>query len=120
MVPRDANDADKMSGCFEVMGDAQLCFVGHSHVPGVYPESGGYRSPEAVGGSYEIGEERALINIGSVGQPRDGDTRATFATLNGSTVGFHRVEYDFRVTQKKIRAISELPDYLAERLEKGR
>ena len=55
-----------------------------------------------------------------MGQPRDGDTRATFATLNGGAVHFHRVEYDFRITQEKIRAISELPDYLAERLEKGR
>ncbi len=120
MVPKDAEDTDKMRGCFEEMGDAQLCFVGHSHVPGVYAESGGFRSPEDLDGTYQFGDERALINIGSVGQPRDGDTRSTFATLNESVVSFHRVEYDFRVTQKKIRAIRELPDYLAERLEKGR
>ena len=83
-------------------------------------KSGGYRSPEDVDGTYEFGDERALINIGSVGQPRDGDTRSTFATLNESVVSFHRVEYDFRVTQEKIRAIPELPDYLADRLAKGR
>jgi len=120
MVPKDVNDGDKMRDCFERMGDAQLCFLGHSHVPGVYPESGGFKSPEALGGTYEVGDERALVNVGSVGQPRDGDTRATFATLNNGTVDFHRVEYDFRITQEKIRAIPELPDYLAERLARGR
>ncbi|MHC4920133.1 MAG: metallophosphoesterase family protein [Planctomycetota bacterium] len=120
MVPRDVEDSEKMGECFEQMGDAQLCFVGHSHVPGVYEEFGGFKTPEDLGGNYDIGEGRALINVGSVGQPRDGDTRATFATLNESTVNFHRVEYDIQTTQEKIRAIPELPDDLAERLEKGR
>ncbi len=120
MLPRDAEDQEKMQGCFELMGDATLCFVGHSHVPGVYPQAGGYLSPAELGGVYPFGPERALINIGSVGQPRDGDTRASFATLNEQTVQFHRVEYDFQATQEKIRAIEELPDYLADRLAKGR
>jgi diadenosine tetraphosphatase ApaH/serine/threonine PP2A family protein phosphatase len=109
-----------MAECFARMDDAQLCFVGHSHVPGVYPESGGYVKPDAIDGIYEVSEQRALINIGSVGQPRDGDRRASFATFDGETVRFHRVAYPFEVTMAKIRAIPELPDYLADRLAKGR
>lgn len=119
LVPRDAQDQPKMSECFERMGGARLCFVGHSHVPGIYPESGGYLAPADVGNQYKL-TGRALINIGSVGQPRDGDPRATFATLDGDLLRFHRVAYDFRATMAKIRAVPELPGYLADRLEQGR
>lgn len=120
MVPRDAADTLKMQECFQRMGDARLCFVGHSHVPGVYPERGGYLSPAEIGNEYRPGNERAIVNIGSVGQPRDGDPRASFATWDGTAVRFHRVEYDVQATMAKIRAVKELPDYLAERLAQGR
>ncbi|MFT7534697.1 MAG: diadenosine tetraphosphatase ApaH/serine/threonine PP2A family protein phosphatase, partial [Hyphomicrobiaceae bacterium] len=64
------------------------------------------------------------VNIGSVGQPRDGDTRSSFVTYDGDgtdgTVRFHRVAYDHEATSGKIRAIEELPDYLADRLAQGR
>jgi diadenosine tetraphosphatase ApaH/serine/threonine PP2A family protein phosphatase len=119
-VPRDAEDKAKMAGCFELFGAAKLCFVGHSHVPGVYPESGGFLSPKDIGSEYRPGTGRAIVNIGSVGQPRDGDPRASFCTWDGTTVRFHRVEYDHRATMAKIRAIPELPDYLADRLAEGR
>jgi diadenosine tetraphosphatase ApaH/serine/threonine PP2A family protein phosphatase len=120
LVPKDANDPEKMRECFGKMNGARLCFVGHSHVPGVYPEGAGYLAPDDVNGEYAVGAQRALVNIGSVGQPRDGDTRASFVTFDGTTVRFHRLAYDFERTMAKIRAIPELPDYLAERLAKGR
>ncbi|GAB4156158.1 MAG: metallophosphoesterase family protein [Planctomycetota bacterium] len=119
IVPRDGEDRVKMAECFARMGDARLCFVGHSHVPGVYPEAGGFKSPADVGGEFAA-DGRAIVNIGSVGQPRDGDPRASFATYENGAVRFHRVEYDFRATMAKIRAIPELPGYLADRLEQGR
>ncbi len=120
LVPRDAMDLDKMRGCFEVMADARVCFVGHSHVPGVYPESGGFLRPDEIEDFYELGAERVIVNVGSVGQPRDGDNRASFVTFDGKSVRFHRVEYDYKQTMAKIRAIPELPDYLADRLAEGR
>lgn len=120
MVPKDADDPAKMGEVFAKMDGAQLCFVGHSHVPGVYPASEGYIHPDDVGGVYEVGDTPALVNIGSVGQPRDGDVRASFVTYDGKQVSFHRVAYDFESTMAKIRAIPELPDYLADRLAKGR
>ncbi len=120
MVPADAQEAEKMKGCFDLFDGAQTCFVGHSHVPGVYPESGGFLKPSEIDDRYPVGDGRAIINVGSVGQPRDGDIRASFATYDGECVQFHRLEYDFRATMAKIFAIPELPDYLAERLAHGR
>ena len=120
MIPKDGEDAGKMTECFARMNGAQLCFVGHSHVPGVYPEVGGYVHPDSVDGVFKVGSDRALINIGSVGQPRDGDNRASFVTFDGDAVAFHRVPYDYESTMAKIRAIPELPDYLADRLAQGR
>jgi diadenosine tetraphosphatase ApaH/serine/threonine PP2A family protein phosphatase len=124
LVPRDANDRQKMDECFAKMGDAKLCFVGHSHVPGVYRKSGGFLLPADIGMAWTV-DDAAIVNIGSVGQPRDGDPRASFVTYEGGTgtggtVRFHRVAYDVQATMAKIRAISELPDYLAERLAQGR
>ncbi len=120
MVPADGLDEKKMQGCFAQMDGAQCCFVGHSHVPGVFPQAGGFISPGQTDNAYGLGQDMAMINIGSVGQPRDGDPRASFVTFDGETVHFHRVEYDLAKTQAKIRAIEELPDYLADRLAQGR
>jgi diadenosine tetraphosphatase ApaH/serine/threonine PP2A family protein phosphatase len=120
IVPRDAQDKDKMHEWFTRMEDAQLCFVGHSHVPGVYLERGEYKAPAALDGRFVPDGQRAIVNIGSVGQPRDGDPRASFATWDGKAVTFHRLDYDFAATMSKIRAVPQLPDYLAERLAQGR
>jgi len=125
IVPKDAADRAKMNEWFSLFDGARICFVGHSHVPGVYLESGRYLSPSDVGNSFELdgGEfkgQRAIVNIGSVGQPRDGDTRASFVFFDGKRVHFVRVEYAFEQTMAKIRATGALPEYLAERLANGR
>lgn len=120
MVPKDGHDQEKMAEVFSKMDGARLCFVGHSHVPGVYPSSAGFIVPDDVDGVYEVGDQPALVNVGSVGQPRDGDVRASFVTYDGESVRFHRMPYDHESTMAKIRAVPELPDYLADRLGKGR
>ncbi len=119
LVPRDAQDRAKMDECFALMQDASICFVGHSHVPGIYLQSGGFLSLADIGDGWRL-TGKAIVNIGSVGQPRDGDPRSSFATFDGTTVRLHRVAYDVETTMRKIRAIPELPDYLAERLAQGR
>ena len=123
LTPRDAEDRDKMAGCFAKMGDAQLCFVGHSHMPGVFLESGAFLQPADIDGSWQV-SERAIVNIGSVGQPRDGNPQSSFVTYDGDgsagTVRFHRLAYDVEATMQKIRAVPELPEYLADRLAQGR
>ena len=120
MLPRDVQNTQKMREVFERM-DRPTCFVGHSHVPGVYPQSGGFVSPTHCDAEFRVSkDEKVLINVGSVGQPRDGDNRACYATWDGEVVRFHRVAYDYETTMRKILASGGLPRYLADRLKVGR
>jgi diadenosine tetraphosphatase ApaH/serine/threonine PP2A family protein phosphatase len=66
-------------------------------------------------------EQRFVANPGSAGQPRDGDPRAAYCLIDTEArrLTFHRVEYDIGITQAKMQAVG-LPDYLAERLGRGR
>lgn len=120
-LPSDVADPSKMKERFERMGACRLCFVGHSHLPGVYEENNGFRTPDELGGRWTCRDRKAIVNIGSVGQPRDGDPRASYVTYDEETrtVQFHRVAYDVEATQAKIRG-TELPEYLADRLAVGR
>ena len=118
MVPADIRNREKMREIFDMI--PSLCFVGHSHIPGVYTDSMRFYSPERLGGTYSHNGGKALINVGSVGQPRDGDPRASYVTCDGTTVRFHRVEYDVEDTAQRIYATPGLPNYLADRLRVGR
>ena len=102
--------------------DAPLVLVGHSHVALQVVQS----EEELTGGVARGGSElelvgvRALLNPGSVGQPRDGDPRAAFLLLDldAQRASFRRVEYDVKRTQREMRDAS-LPEMLAGRLELG-
>jgi hypothetical protein len=98
----------------------QLCFHGHTHVPRVYMKSDKVREIPADSIAIEPGA-KYFINIGSVGQPRDGDPRASYAIYDheNKLVVFRRVNYDITKTQGKIIAAG-LPEMLADRLEEGR
>ena len=100
------------------------CFVGHSHLPFHCrePEDGQqarlYRFAEEQ--EVDLTEGRFIVNPGSVGQPRDGDSRASYAlfdTDRGSVVA-RRVAYDIEDTQQRIR-YAGLPEHLAVRLAGG-
>lgn len=94
------------------------CFVGHTHWPGVHRAD--YRFVQATDEVREfVLDGPCIVNVGSVGQPRDGDPRASFAVVHGNRVEIHRVPYDFRRTQAKIRAAGLHPA-LAERLARGK
>ena len=98
-----------------------ICFVGHTHMPGVFLDEPDFYLPEELGSVYPILEdEKAIINIGSVGQPRDRDNRASYAYVKDNKVHFARLEYDYKSTMKKILAIDRLDDFHAERLKEGR
>jgi diadenosine tetraphosphatase ApaH/serine/threonine PP2A family protein phosphatase len=73
-----------------------------------------------AGTELDLRGRRALLNPGSVGQPRDGDPRAAYLVLDldERTAGFRRVEYDIERTQREIREAG-LPDLLAARLQLG-
>ena len=98
-----------------------ICFVGHTHMPGVFLDEPDFYLPDELGGVYPIVEgEKAIVNIGSVGQPRDRDNRASYAYVEGSNVHFVRLEYDYETTMKKILGTERLDDFHAERLRDGR
>ena len=98
-----------------------ICFVGHTHMPGVFLDEPDFYPPDELGGVYPIiGDEKAIINIGSVGQPRDKDNRASYAYVEENKVHFVRLEYDFETTAKKIEAVDKLDNFNADRLREGR
>lgn len=114
----------------ETIGDARrnfaafserVCFVGHSHVPVVLALT--KQGEISVVTDQKVAltpEGRYLINVGSVGQPRDGNPNACFGLLDSEQGTFQlvRVGYAIATTQEKIRAAG-LPEYLAARLALG-
>ena len=98
-----------------------ICFIGHTHLPGVFLDEPDFYLPEELDNAYPIiNDERAIINIGSVGQPRDKDSRASYVYVDENIVHFVRLEYDIKTTIKKIKALEQLDDFNAERLPEGR
>ena len=97
-----------------------VCFVGHTHLPGVFTETYEFLTPAQIGHKYVIGDRKAILNVGSVGQPRDADPRACYVTVDGREVRWHRIPYDHQKTMEKILATKELDEFLANRLAEGR
>ena len=104
---------------------ASTCLVGHTHIPIIFEldeqrEQCKTKVPP-FSESLTIGSSRKIINPGSVGQPRDGDPRASYAILDldEMTWKFHRVTYPVEITQERMRARG-LPQRLIRRLEMGR
>jgi len=99
-----------------------LVLVGHSHVALqiVQSDDGVAGGMAPAGTELEVGGVRALLNPGSVGQPRDGDPRAAFLLLDldAQRASFRRVEYDVERTQAEMREAG-LPELLAARLQHG-
>ncbi len=98
---------------------SHLCFVGHTHVPGVFVAQPDFYSPDDLNNRYDITEEKAVINVGSVGQPRDHDPRSSFVILHPGHVEFIRMAYDINTTVDKVRSIDALDNFLGQRLLEG-
>jgi diadenosine tetraphosphatase ApaH/serine/threonine PP2A family protein phosphatase len=96
--------------------------AGHTHQPGVHDEDLRFHAPDGSD-EYSLPLEpgrRYFVNVGSTGQPRDGDSRACYAVLEDERVTWYRVEYDFRTTQEKILRTGVLSEILARRLAVGK
>ncbi len=97
----------------------RYCFQGHTHVPGVFTWSREFFEPSELNYQYQLSDDKVMINVGSVGQPRDGDPRACYVVLTDDHVTFHRVEYPWETTIEKIYAIDALDNMLGDRLRDG-
>jgi diadenosine tetraphosphatase ApaH/serine/threonine PP2A family protein phosphatase len=111
---------EKLRGIFAAFEG--VAFAGHTHQPGYHDEDlrwHGLSGQQTVRIDLPPGR-KAFVNVGSVGQPRDGDHRACYAVLEEEALTWHRVEYDYRRTQDKILQSGALPEVLARRLAVGR
>jgi predicted phosphodiesterase len=111
------SDAQQCFGNFT----QQLCFIGHSHHPGIFMQDRDGRIYEEHQITLKVTEgNRYIVNIGSVGQPRDGNPLSSYGLYDTETNEYRliRVEYNIALAQQKILAAG-LPRFLAERLSVG-
>ena len=102
--------------------DTPWCLLGHSHIPFLCrpSENGAVFLPVDQDTPVVLSDERLIANPGSVGQPRDGDPRASYMIYDSEalTLTHHRTEYDIAATQEKMRR-NNLPRMLIDRLSQG-
>ena len=109
----------KMREVFDAI--PRLLFVGHTHFPGAITADCEWLSPPDVDGQLDVSDGRKyVINVSSVGQPRDRDPRTCYATFDGRVLTWHRLEYDYQTTMGKIIDLACVDRICADRLALGR
>ncbi len=106
----------------EIFASFEKClFVGHSHTPCIINEDLEYVTPGEIehNFTYTRDKRKVIVNVGSVGQPRDNDPRSCYVIVDNNTIRFRRVEYDVDSVVAKIKAVERLSDNLGLRLKKG-
>jgi len=115
------NSDEDLEANLRCVDPGQVCFFGHTHIPGVYCFKDNRFSSLPIDKEVKLESgNKYLINVGSVGQPRDKDPRAAYCVFDPDlkTVAIRRVSYDYRATQRKI-IDTDLPAFLASRLSSG-
>ena len=119
VFPEDVYNRRKMARLFELF--ERYCFHGHTHIPGIITQGLQFLTPDEIDLEFTLGEDKVMVNVGSVGQPRDGDNRAGYVILEDGVdeeitnreldlrlpirpakVFFRRLSYDFGITMRKI------------------
>jgi len=123
IFPGDITFAAKMRAIFGLI--ERVCFVGHTHLPGIFLEELTFIAPYDVPDGFDLpSDQKVLVNIGSVGQPRDGNPAASYVIFEQDDgpgrVEFRRVGYDVEQTMAKIYRIQDLHNDLGHRLAAGR
>jgi diadenosine tetraphosphatase ApaH/serine/threonine PP2A family protein phosphatase len=118
VFPEDIYNRRKLEKIFALIQG--YAFQGHTHVPGVFTERFAFLSPAEINFEYRLGEEKVMVNVGSVGQPRDGDPRSCYVIIEDDWVRFRRVEYALDATIEKIYNVPDLDNFLGDRLRDGR
>ena len=119
ILPRDAQylEMERFDEWFSAFNS--ICFVGHTHIPGVFDNGPSFSPQSNFDGEFSYTSGKWIVNVGSVGQPRDGDSRACYLGYRDGVFQYHRIEYPLEVTREKIRAILELDNRLGDRLRDG-
>jgi predicted phosphodiesterase len=118
VFPEDVYNRRKMEKLFSMI--QRTCFQGHTHVPGVFTSEMKFLRPDEISYRHRLTDDKVMVNVGSVGQPRDGDWRSCYVILEEPNVTFRRVEYDVDKTAQRIYDIPELDRFLGDRLKDGR
>ena len=118
VFPEDIYNSRKMDALLGRID--RYCFQGHTHLPGVFTSDYRFVTPEECSYQYRLDGRKVMVNVGSVGQPRDGDPRACYVILDGDLITYRRLEYDAQGTARKIYGTPELADMLGDRLLTGR
>lgn len=93
------------------------CFVGHNHKPFLGTEYGVIH-PHEGRDTFQLAHEKAYVCVGSVGQPRDKDSRSCYAIFDGTQITYVRIKYDVTITSNQILQVG-LPEFLATRILQG-
>jgi putative phosphoesterase len=98
--------------------EEQVCFIGHSHRPVIFEET---QPVIKIVGENELNKEnRYIINVGSVGQPRDGDPRLSFGLFDSTEFKYTNIRLKYAVKDASNKILNDgLPPFLAERILKG-
>ena len=120
VFPEDVYNHMKLTKLFDRVD--KYCFQGHTHIPGIFTEGRDFISPEECDYSYRLGDSKVMVNVGSVGQPRDEDPRSCYIILDDQEklLTYRRIEYPCQETANKIYNIADLDDGLGNRLLTGR
>ncbi len=99
----------------------KVCFVGHTHIPGVFRENFTYQHPDQFGGILDLSQEegKTIINVGSIGQPRDQIPDGCYLLLDGEQLTWRRFKYDIEKAAQRVYDSEELDDQLGDRLKLG-
>ena len=100
VFPEDVHNERKMQRVFSTV--ERYCFMGKTHIPGIFTEDIQFIAPEMTGGVWRLDGRKTLCNVGSVGRPRNGEARACYVLLGDDTVRFRRVDYDIETTLGKL------------------
>jgi predicted phosphodiesterase len=118
VFPEDVYNQRKMDALFSRID--RYCFQGHTHIPGIFTTEREFLSPEEINYQYRLGNSAIMVNVGSVGQPRDNDPRACYVVQEDDLLTYRRVDYDVETTTNKIYNIPNLDNMLGDRLKSGR
>ena len=120
VFPEDVYKRPKLEAIFSRV--THFCFQGHTHIPGVFTYDFDFISPDECDYEFQLGTEKTLVNVGSVGQPRDEDPRSCYTIFDSETnrLQFRRLSYAHDETARKIYSIEQLHNSLGDRLKAGR